>query len=86
MKEVVRGHLFLVGGWGLGGWNSGLGTSTAGALPLEPHQCIFLWLFWRWQLMNYSHGMASSHDSPNVSHPSWDYINWNYRCEPLVPG
>jgi hypothetical protein len=43
------------------GLNSGLCDCKAGTLPLEPHlQSIFLWLFWRWGLTNYLHGLASN--------------------------
>jgi hypothetical protein len=39
--------------WWDQGFNSGLHTCKAGALPLEPHlQSIWLWLFWGWDLSN----------------------------------
>jgi hypothetical protein len=46
------GFDFFFWDWGL---NSELHTEyEAGTLPLEPHlQSRLLWLFWRWNLMNY---------------------------------
>jgi hypothetical protein len=40
----------------------------AGTLQLEPHlQPILLWLFWRWDFVNYLPGLASNHDPLDLS-------------------
>jgi hypothetical protein len=39
--------------------------------PLEPHlQSILLWLFWRWDLVNYLPWLALNCNPPNLSLPS----------------
>jgi hypothetical protein len=42
-------------------------TCKAGALLLKPHlQSILLWLFWRWDLVNYLPRLASNCNPPNL--------------------
>jgi hypothetical protein len=54
--------------WGDWDLNSGLHTCKAGTLLLKPHlQSILLWLFWRWGLAIYLHGLALNLDPPNLS-------------------
>jgi hypothetical protein len=48
----------------------------------EPHpQSIFLWLFWRWGLVNYLPGLALKHNPPNLIIPSSE----DYKHEPVAP-
>jgi hypothetical protein len=54
-------------------------SHLASTLPLEPHlQSILLWLFWRWGLENYLHGLALNHDLLFLRLPS----SWDYKHEP----
>jgi hypothetical protein len=70
---------FSLWDWGL---NSGLCACKAGALLLEPQpQTILVWLFWRWGLVIYLPGLASSCNPPSLSLLSSE----EYRHEPLVP-
>jgi hypothetical protein len=62
--------------------NSGLHGGKARTLSLEAHlKSILVWLFWIWDLVNYSPGLASNLKPPDLSLPS----SWDYRCELPLP-
>jgi hypothetical protein len=40
---------------------------------------VLLWLFWRWDLVNYLPRLAFNHNLPNLSLPN----SYDYRCEAI---